>query len=260
MTWRLRSGEMLAVTGVGAVSSVGGTAAEIAASLRAGICRFEEATFYRPLTADPEWEKPEPLIAAVVPELPLSIRGSDRIRELGACALRDLLRTMSVRRADLGRAGLFLALPEPDEVARGWMPGPALGAALCEQLGLPPLPVITARGGGSAGSVAILDDAAAALAERSVELAIVLGVDSFIDRDRLRLLDGQRRIKSGRISAGMIPGEAAVALAIERRSADGRAPSIGGAALAALTATGAGEEPQPRAARLGRAPAEGVRA
>ena len=140
MTWRLRSGETLALTGVGAVSSVGGTAVETAAAVRAGICRFEEATFYRPLTDDPEWDKPEPLIAAAVPSLPVSIRGADRIRELGACALRDLLRTMTVRRANLGRAGLFLALPEPDEVARGWMPGPALGAVLCEQLRLSPCP------------------------------------------------------------------------------------------------------------------------
>jgi 3-oxoacyl-[acyl-carrier-protein] synthase-1 len=246
MTWRLRSGETLALTGVGAVSSVGGTAAETAASVRAGICRFEEATFYRPLTADPEWDRPEPLIAAKVADLPVSVRGADRIRELGARALRDLLRTLGVRRADLGRAGLFLALPEPDEVARGWAPGPALGAALCEHLGLPPLPVVAARGAGSAGSLAILDDAGSALAERAVELAIVLGIDSFIDRDRLRLLDGQRRIKSGRVSAGMIPGEAAVALALERRSADGRGPALGGAPLATLAATGSGEEPQPR--------------
>ncbi len=113
MTWRLRSGETLALTGVGAVSSIGGTAAETAASVRAGICRFEEAPFYQPLTADPEWEKPEPLFAAVVPDLPVSVRGADRIRELGARALRDLLRTLGVRRADLERAGLFLALPEP---------------------------------------------------------------------------------------------------------------------------------------------------
>ena len=246
MTWRLRSGETLALTGVGAVSSVGGTAVETAAAVRAGICRFEEATFYRPLTDDPEWDKPEPLIAAAVPSLPVSIRGADRIRELGACALRDLLRTMTVRRADLGRAGLFLALPEPDEVARGWMPGPALGAVLCEQLRLSPLPVVAARASGSAGSLAILDDAGSALAERAVELAIVLGVDSFIDRDRLRLLDGQRRIKSGRVSAGMIPGEGAVALALEKRSADGRGPARGGAALATLPAPGSGEEPPPR--------------
>ncbi len=44
----------------------------------------------------------------------------------------------------------------------------------------------------------------------------------------------------------MIPGEAAVALALEKHSADGRRPALGGPALATLAATGAGDETQLR--------------
>jgi 3-oxoacyl-[acyl-carrier-protein] synthase-1 len=234
-----------AITGIGAVSPVGCTAAETAASLRAGICRFcEQERLYRPLTADPQWDRPEPLVASVVPGVPLPVAGAARLVELGARALRDLFRTAALRRGDVDRTGLFLALPEQDAVTAGWALDASVGAALWARLELPPLSVASVRAEGSAGSLAILADAAAALHAGRYDLAIVVGVDTFIDRDRLRHLDDDFRVKSARATAAMVPGEAAVALLLERPDAAARRGAL---ALASIASVATANEPQIRA-------------
>jgi 3-oxoacyl-[acyl-carrier-protein] synthase-1 len=245
----MRAGEPLAITGVGGASPLGASAIETAASLRAGICRFsEQDDTCVPMGAapavpgDPLDGLADRLIASTVADLPLSVAGPARVFELALRALRDLFFDGELDRATLGRAGLFLALPDDDAVTATWGLARSLGPALLDRLGLPSIPVIAVRTAGAAGSLAILGDAAGAVRGGSIASAVVLGADTFIDRERLRLLDRDFRIKSARASAGMIPGEAAGALLLESAGGAGRR---GARVLATLAGVGEGAEPQP---------------
>ena len=102
----------VAITGIGAVTPVGATAIETAASLRAGICRFREDGFYVPLGVDDEdrasaRDVADGVTASAVASLPPSAVGAARIFELALRATRDLLRDRSGRRrARSGTDGL----------------------------------------------------------------------------------------------------------------------------------------------------------
>jgi len=237
----------IAITGIGAVTPIGATAIETAASLRAGICRFREAGFYVPLGADDDGgavarDGTGGVIASAVAALPAPAVGAARIFELALRATRDLLRDRSVAVApDSGPTGWFLALPEEDAVTASWSLSKSLGPALLDRLGDPASSVAAVRGQGGAGSLAVLGDAVAAIRGGAIARAIVVGADTFIDRDRLALLDRDLRIKSPRASAGMIPGEAATALMLESAAAAVRRRAR---VLATLGEVGTGDEPQ----------------
>ena len=236
----------IAVTGIGAVSPIGASAIETAASLRAGICRFREDGFYVPLAGGGEVaggrDGAEGVTASAVAALPPSAVGAARIFELALRAARDLLRDRSAGAGtDAAPTGWFLALPEEDAVTVSWGLARSLGPALLDRVGDPASTVVAARTQGGAGSLAILGDAVAAIRGGAIARAIIVGVDSFIDRDRLSLLDRDLRIKSPRASAGMIPGEAATALMLEGAGAAVRRHAR---VLATLGEVGIGDEPQ----------------
>jgi 3-oxoacyl-[acyl-carrier-protein] synthase-1 len=239
----------IAITGIGAVTPIGATAIETAASLRAGICRFREEGFYVPLgveddgegVADADAGTNEGVIASAVAALPRSAVGAARIFELALRATRDLLRDRSIAGADPGPTGWFLALPEEDAVTASWGLAKSLGSALLDRLGDPASRVVAVRAQGGAGSLAVLGDAVAAIRSGSIARAVVVGADTFIDRDRLSLLDRDLRIKSPRASAGMIPGEAATALVLESVATAVRRRAR---VLATLGEVGTGDEPQ----------------
>jgi 3-oxoacyl-[acyl-carrier-protein] synthase-1 len=236
-------GTALAITGVGAVSPVGRSAVETCASVRAGICRFRELPWYDALTNDPEWERPEPFVASVVRDVPARAVGPARLLDLSRLALLDLVGEVGLRRADLARASLFLALPEPDVASGSWGLGPDWGDRICAHAGLPAMPVIAARAEGSSGSLALLEDVHRHLGGSSSEMAIAMFIDSYIDQGRLRSLDADARLKSARTTDGLLPGEAAVALLIESPSA----ASLRNATPAGcIHPPGVGKEPQIR--------------
>ena len=234
----------LAVTGLGAVTPVGCTVVETCASLRAGICRFHDRPSYSPRTSDPAWEVPEPLVASVVTTVPPAAAGPARLVELARTALVDLTRNAKLHRADLAQVSLFLALPELDVAVRSWGLGPDLGRVVCEEAGLPSLPVAGVRTEGSAGSLAILGDVLTHLRAHPDGLAIVLGLDSYADDKRLQALDADFRIKSARATDGIVPGEAGVAVLLELApAAERRQARLRGF----ITGVGTGQEPQVRA-------------
>ena len=183
------------------------------------------------------------LRGSLVVDVPAGASGPARLVELATLALGDLFRDSGLRRTDLARASLFLALPEPDAVSRTWALGPEWGARLCARAGLPAIPVVRARAEGSAGSLALLQDVQLHLGRSPSELALVIFVDSYIDAARLQALDEDGRLKSARTTDGILPGEAAVAMLIESTSAHARrAP----APLGFVGQVGLGQEPQIR--------------
>lgn len=240
----------IAVTGIGAVTPIGVSAIETAASLRAGICRFRGEGFYVALAADggsgadadayAHDDTDKGVIASAVVDLPLSVVGPARIFELALRAARDLLPELAGAGAR-GPTAWFLALPEEDAVTASWGLAKSLGPALIDRLGDRSAAIAPVRAQSGAGSLAILADAAEALRNGSIARAVVVGADTFIDRDRLALLDREHRVKSARSSAGMIPGEGATVLVLE-----GGADAIRRRArvLATLGEVGTGDEPQ----------------
>ncbi len=242
----------IAVTGVGAVSPIGASAVETAASLRAGICRFREQGLedgcFVPLADGEaratEADVAEGLRASAIAAVPASTVGAARIFELALRAVRDLYRDCASGAAGgdgAGPTGWFLALPEEDRVTASWGLSSSLGSGLLDRLGERSSAVVAVRAQGGAGSLAVLADAAAAIRSGAISRAVVVGVDSFVDRERLALLDRDLRIKRPRASAGMIPGEAATALRLEGAAAAGRRRAR---VLATFGDVGVGEEPQ----------------
>jgi 3-oxoacyl-[acyl-carrier-protein] synthase-1 len=251
---------MLAITGVGAISPVGCSAIETCASVRADICRFCEWPRYTPLTADPDWEEAEPLVASCVPDVTARAPGPDRLVELATLALRDLVSRAPLRRAALAQAALFLALPEPDAASGKWALGPEWGRRICAHAGLPAIPVASARCEGSPGSLAILSDVQLHLGRQPTTLAIVVFVDSYIDEGRLAALDHDARLKSARTTDGIVPGEAGVAILVE---SPGSADQRRAVPLGLIGPVGLGQEPQIRSSdkeSSGRGLSEALRA
>jgi 3-oxoacyl-[acyl-carrier-protein] synthase-1 len=235
----------LALTGHHVISPVGLDAESTCAALRAGISRRAASDLYLPLPAGPEVDGDDPLVLAQAPDLSTDIDGANRLLVLGLGALRGLAARIGLTRTELPRTGLFVALASPDAATSGW------------QLGRVYLPELLARSGldgfapahlvveesGHAGVLSLLARAAALLQTGAVEQVIVLGVDSYVDVARLSALDAAYRLKSQRGVDGFVPGEAAVALLVERADV---ARKPGRPALAQLGSPRQAVEPKPQ--------------
>lgn len=211
-------GAQLGLTAHFVLSPVGLDAETTCAALRAHVSRLRQTDIYLPLPIGPEAEAEAPLVAGCVPELDPTVQGPERLLTLALGALRGLIERASMARAELSRTGILIALPSEDEVTTAWKLRDSFMAALLARAGL--REVAQERRavslGGNAGLPSLLRTAVTWMDARSVEQCIVLGVDSHIDFGRLRALDLAYRLKSERGVDGFVPGEAAVALLVER--------------------------------------------
>jgi 3-oxoacyl-[acyl-carrier-protein] synthase-1 len=239
MTSRLSS--PLAITGAGAVTPVGPSAARTCAALRAGLSAFAEYPLFRPATRDPGWDPEEPLRAARAPNIDPRVSGPARLIELSSGALGDLFRDAGLRRDDLARAGLLVALPASDPATERWGSPEGFVQALCRRTGLTSFATPRTSASGHTGAIELLAEASALLSSGDVSCCILLAVDSYLSPDRLAYLDGEHRLKSDRNVDGFIPGEAAVALLLET-PARARARRVRVRAVAA--SVGFGVEPE----------------
>jgi 3-oxoacyl-[acyl-carrier-protein] synthase-1 len=224
----------VAVTGVGVCSSLGGFVTACAAA-RAGISRPLDITEPESVAADPE---PDDEVAAVTghpaPEV-ASFRGAGRLVALGEQALVDL----RAQHPDLeGGAHIGLSLCLTDQATRRPAPDPddePDRAELQEQaradaeereiiaerlLELATLDVAPADrrlyDSGSAGLAAAVHDAAEGFAAGRIDACIIGAIDSQLDRATLELLADGGRLKGPDEANGLIPGEAAVFLHLQR--------------------------------------------
>jgi 3-oxoacyl-[acyl-carrier-protein] synthase-1 len=238
-------GSRIVLTGHHAITPVGLDAELTCAALRAGVARMAECDLYLPMAAGPEVEEDDALVAALVPELDTELDGIDRLLALGLGALRGLVERTGLLRADLPRTGLFVALPAPDAATRAWKLGDYYMPQLIARAGFDTFAKgqIAADEGGHSGVLSLIGRAMTALEAGIIDQAIVLGVDSYIDVARLHALDEAYRLKSQRGVDGFVPGEAAVALLIER-SAPGRPARR--PVLAQLALPGQATEPRPQ--------------
>jgi 3-oxoacyl-[acyl-carrier-protein] synthase-1 len=238
------------VTGLGLISPVGLTAAQSCAAIRAGITRLTEHPVYTCIPEDtdsPEAqaaqdEEGEPLRAGVVPGLPLDLPGDVRLLRLALIALQRLLTETGLGRRDMPRTALLVALPLPDAATAPWKLTQRFTQELCQRAGVEEWAEQEAVAAGPVGVLRMVRKAAELLQARRVDFAVVLAADSFIDMERLSLLDEGWRLKSARNVDGFTPGEAGAALLLENRRA---AERRGAPMLARLGPMAFGTEPSP---------------
>jgi 3-oxoacyl-[acyl-carrier-protein] synthase I len=205
----------LCVTGYGAVTAVGLTAVQSAASVRAGICRLGEHPLAWSMTDPPFFEEPEPLVCAAVATLEPVLAEPDRFLNLALAPLQELVSSAGLQREDIPRAGLFLALPY--NVASVVGPDVLLyefrRRAAWRQLALQETVC-----GGPTGFFRALAMARDALAAGRCWYALVGAVDSHLGEATMRRLDEAGRLRSPRSRDGFFPGEAGAWLWLEQRA------------------------------------------
>ena len=224
--------DVAVVRATGAVCAVGIGTAQTAASVRAGIARFEESRLLNErldpytLASVPD-EALEPLAGALAGDPALSPRLSRLVR-LAAPALREA----AGRAADPGP--IFLGLPADcagrEEALLGW---------LARQSGVP-IDVRLARvfPSGRAAGLLALQAAVSHVAAGPARYAVVGGLDSHLDQDVLDALDRARRVLAPDVADGFIPGEGAAFALLGSPPAEVREA----AGLVAVSAVATGEE------------------
>ena len=190
--------------GMGCVTSVGVDAPMTAASVRAGITRFEETPFID--------LGGEPMIVAAASFLPYDVRGVDRLVALAVPAVREALEPLAARvgaAVAARRIPLYLGTP----TARpGWSRDldAQFRTRLVEErdLALSASDVHVAALGHAAG-VAAVATGAELIATGRADLVLAGGIDSYQDVHTLEWLDANRRLHSERNLDGFVPGEGA---------------------------------------------------
>lgn len=243
------------LAGVGLVSALGYDAPTALAAARAGVSRAGVLPHWRKRSGVTGVE--EPVVGHAAGLLTNGFEGEPRLRRLALGALQDLLAERLDAIALKERIGLYVALPDPDRVrscallrgpgndppapdadepsaaerARAFVHAVAAGVAWVEK----PTTLFWNHLGHAAGAV-VLGAAAQDLQAGKIDTAIVLAVDSLLDDDALAWLAACGRLKCDDAPSGLMPGEAAVALALRR-------PGEAAAPLASLRGLSFAEEP-----------------
>ncbi len=216
------------ITGVGLCSSMGGVVGSCAAA-RAGMSR---AANLDQLVEDDATGVPEPVNGHTAPEISGFI-GRARLLALGERALADLFASGNEIR-DQKQLRLHLCLTDQD--SRRWLPEEPLSQAEVREqerldqrerdavataiAELAELDIqstnLSVYAKGAASMAAAVVDAATALREGSHDACLVGGVDSLVDASVLQFLHEGGRLKTPDDPAGLIPGEAAAFLLLQR--------------------------------------------
>jgi 3-oxoacyl-[acyl-carrier-protein] synthase-1 len=241
----------IVVTGVGATTPVGLSAPASCAALRAGVARLGEIeTHYvdgelfdlAPVVGGRvptewfsggpvEWDWPGHERFEVSPPPPpekLVADGPERLAEIAVPAIREAMECAGLSPRS-GEVGLFVGIDDaedPETLERALRP-----------VITPACRVVEMHASGRAAGLLALEDALRALAEDRVGTAIVGGVDSWIRAPVLRRLESAGILRSATNPQGLIPGEAAAFVVLDRIDvARGRGARTLARCLAAATA------------------------
>jgi 3-oxoacyl-[acyl-carrier-protein] synthase I len=237
----------LVVTGAGLVTPVGRDCDASAAAIRAGIARFFEIPKF--VAADGARAT-----GALAYGLTDDRSGSDRLLALAIPALCEALFRAEAycRPLDLARGRLLLALGADERPRYEDFDGGDL-ATLLEAAELEALrDSVEVVRDGQAGGLLALRRAASLLYGGEASQCVIAGADSLVELPSLAWFDEQGRLKTDTRAHGFMPGEAAAALVVERRSG---AAARGAEVLAEITALAVGHEP---AGVLGDSPLRGL--
>jgi 3-oxoacyl-[acyl-carrier-protein] synthase-1 len=199
--------QRISIVGIGMVTAVGLSAAETAASVRAGVARFVETEFrdkrFNRFTLA---EVPDDGLPSLQP--PLLDRAGLTPREIRLLKLAALaLRECVARAADLP-VPLLLALPEYETTRP--LAGEAFLALLAAQVGgVIDVARSDASHRGRAGGLRAMAHASEFIRGQHARFVVAGGVDTFRDPYVLSTLDRDHRVKSPVNLDGFIPGEGA---------------------------------------------------
>jgi len=193
------------IVALGACTPVGLRADATAAALRAGITGMRELPFVSRAGA--------PIVGAKVPTLAPDAVGGDRMHALQTHALSDLLRTVQ---PESTRCRLWHAIGEPRPGFDG-EDAKALGRDAIGQLHDAGFDVLGRKAfEGHAGGLQALASVLADDDDACVH--VVLGVDSWMHPKTYTWLETRGLLAQANARNGVVPGEAAVALLLARRS------------------------------------------
>jgi 3-oxoacyl-[acyl-carrier-protein] synthase-1 len=221
------------VVGVGIVSAVGLSAAETAASVRAGTARFAETTMmdkrFEPFVTAEVVEDGLPELAEGLRQVGLTAREARMLR-LATPALTECLRALPEGEPP---PGLTLALPETETTRP--LDGAAFLTRLAQQTGRRfDSERSSAALRGRSGGISAIGLAADQIRSGGARFALAGGVDTYRDLYVLGTLDMEQRVKSGSNMDGFIPGEGAAFVLLASPAA--------GPGLARISAVSSGEE------------------
>ena len=181
-----------------------------AAAARAGLCNAQEIAQIGCAAA------PEGLAGHPIEGLDPALTGLDRLVAIAAPGLGELRAALDASGHLAHRTAVYLGLPRSADAADGaagvrarW--SAELGAAFGQ---VPELVALFPEG--RAGTLQAIAAACAALESGSCELAVVGGLESKLDPTALADLAAKGRLKCAEWPVGLVPGEAAVFLAMER--------------------------------------------
>jgi 3-oxoacyl-[acyl-carrier-protein] synthase-1 len=224
------------ITGLGMTTPVGLTAAQSCAAVRAGISAMAELDF----SVEIDLVNHVPVAGCGIPVVTEGYVGLGRSMRLATAALRDLISSARLSAADLRSASLFLAVPPATRGGVDSRIPQLLGRRIAQSVGAPHLEARTyTYAEGHAAGARALQDALAQVAAGAIELGIVCGVDSLVERETLEFLLAKRRLKTADQVDGLVPGEAGACLLLERAS---RARARGARALASIEAASTATE------------------
>jgi len=199
----------IVITGVGMVTSIGYSASVAANSVRAGIQRFVEMEETSDREGEPVVGAPVALLVDhAAPQIEMMTMAASEAfetafpkSETAPPPVWACITTASFWRSDDHPLGRF-----PLERVQ-------------ESIGHVPItPPGEVRAGGHATVLGAVADAIQLLSRHSVAACLVGGVDSLIQIERLTWLDEQSRLKASYNPHGLIPGEAAAFLVLEREA------------------------------------------
>lgn len=222
------NGGDVCVVGCGAQTSIGRSAPESAASVRAGISRIGEHAYMVDRAG-------ELMVVARAGYVSEEVRGVERFVELGVPAAREALAVLGESVAGLS-VPMIVGLP----AERPGLPA-GFASEMANRLvtGIEgPCRVSSVEMyccGHSAGLMAI-EEGSRRIRSGEAELCLVGGIDSYLEPETLEWLDFEDQLHSTRNKWGFIPGEAAgFCLLASRRAARERGLRVSGHVVAAAT-------------------------
>lgn len=226
------SDEDVMVVAVGMVTSVGLSAAETAASVRAGTMRFTEVPWrdqaFEPFTLA---EVPGDGLPDLVDSLAAAPGLTARERRMLRLGTMPLAQCRGRIGGQAGRIGLDLALPDRETLLP--LDRPALVERLARQTDAAfDIERSDATAQGRAGGLVAVGQAARRIRDETATFALAGAVDTYRDSYLLGILDQEQRVKSSAHSDGFIPGEGGGFLLLAGRAA---AKALGIDPLARIT-------------------------